>query len=98
MRYRFKSNKLEALYTNEKGAHKYPEAVINGFFAVMDRIVAAVDERDLYALKSRKLESLQGDREGQCSMRLNDQWRLILQFETDDDGKYLLIVEIVDYH
>lgn len=98
MRYRFKSKKLEALYTDEKGANKYPEAVIDGFFAVMDRIVAATDERDLYALRSRNLESLQGNRKGQHSMRLNGQYRLILVIEADEHGKYLLLVEIVDYH
>ena len=66
--------------------------------AVMDRIAAATDERDLRALKSRRLEKLAGNREGQYSMRLNDQWRLILETEEDEQGKYLLIVEITDYH
>lgn len=98
LRFRFKNKKLEVLYTDEKGAHKYPEAVIDGFFAVMDRIAAATDERDLYALKSRRFEKLTGDRQGQHSMRLNDQWRLILVIEEDQQGRYLQIVEILDYH
>ena len=64
----------------------------------MDRITAAIDERDLRALKSRRLEKLTGDREGQYSMRLNDQQRLILEIGKDKQGKYLLIVEITNYH
>lgn len=98
MRFRFKDKKLEALYSEEKGANKYEPAVVDAFFAVMDRIVAATDERDLRELKSRRLEKLKGDRAGQYSMRLNDQWRLILEFEDDKQGKCLLIVEIADYH
>lgn len=98
MRFQFKHKKLQALYTDEKGANKYEAGVIDAFFAVMDRIAAAVDERDLRALKSRRLEKLSGNREGQHSMRLNNKWRLILTIEQDGEGKYLQIVEITDYH
>jgi toxin HigB-1 len=61
-------------------------------------IVAAVDERDLRALRSLHFEKLVGNRAGQHSIRLNDQWRLILRFETADDGRVVIIIEIVDYH
>lgn len=98
MRFQFKKKKLEALYIEEKGANKYEAGVVDAFFAIMDRITAAIDERDLRALKSRRLEKLTCDREGQYSMRLNDQWRLILEIGKDEQGKYLLIVEITDYH
>ncbi|MBI2876108.1 MAG: type II toxin-antitoxin system RelE/ParE family toxin [Candidatus Tectomicrobia bacterium] len=40
------------------------------------------------------LEALSGDREGQYSIRINDQWRIC--FEWRDDGPHQ--VEIVDYH
>jgi proteic killer suppression protein len=40
------------------------------------------------------LEKLSGDREGQHSIRINDQWRIC--FVWQDDGAYE--VEIVDYH
>ncbi len=59
---------------------------------------AAVDDRDLYALRGLRLEKLAGDRAGQHSIRLNDQWRLILRFETDTEGRLVVVVEIVDYH
>ncbi|MEY3400748.1 MAG: hypothetical protein RLZZ86_351, partial [Cyanobacteriota bacterium] len=77
MRFYFQTKKLEALYTEEKNAHKYP-GVVDDFFEVMAIIDAAVDERDLYAQKGLRFEKLQGKRgkEGQRSLRLNAQWRL----------------------
>ena len=49
---------------------------------------------DLAALPSNRLESLRGDRAGQCSIRINAQWRICFRWEAD--GPY--DVEIVDYH
>ena len=98
MRFRFKSKKIEALYTEEKGTHKYPSAVVDAFFEVMDVIKAAVDERDLYALKSLHYEKLKGKRSHQHSMRLGRQFRLIIERQRDERGRYLLIIDIEDYH
>lgn len=49
---------------------------------------------DLMALPSNRFEALSGDRVGQCSIRVNMQWRLC--FEWRDADAYN--VEIVDYH
>lgn len=59
---------------------------------------SATDERDLLALRSLRLERLSGSREGTCSIRLNDQFRLILTFHTGDDGRVVVVLELVDYH
>ena len=99
MRFLFKDKKIEALYTEEKNAHKYP-GVIDDFFDVMATIEAALDERDLYAQKGLRFEKLAGQRgkQGQRSLRLNKQWRLIVALEKDEDGSYLLVIDIEDYH
>ena len=99
MRFRFKDKKLEALYTEEKNAHKYPN-VVDDFFEVMAIIVAALSERDLYANKGLRFEKLVGQRgkQGQRSLRLNKQWRLIVTLEEDEVGFYLQILGIEDYH
>jgi proteic killer suppression protein len=99
LRFDFKKKKLEALYTEEKDAHKYPD-VVDDFFEVMAIIDAAVDERDLYAQKGLRFEKLKGKRgkQGQRSLRLNDQWRLILTVDEDEQGNYLTIIDIEDYH
>jgi len=55
---------------------------------------SALALRDLLNLRSNRFEALVGDREGQYSIRINQQWRICFRWE--DDGPYE--VEIVDYH
>jgi proteic killer suppression protein len=64
----------------------------------IQQIDAALDERAFYALKSLHFEKLKGDRAGQYSMRLNNQWRFILGFKKDLSGKIVVVVEIEDFH
>jgi proteic killer suppression protein len=68
------------------------------FRKVMGAIMAAVSEQDLYAMRSLKFEKLQGKRKGQHSLRLNQQWRLIVRLTHQDTGKVVMVVEVVDYH
>ncbi|MCD2171538.1 type II toxin-antitoxin system RelE/ParE family toxin [Rhizobium sp. C4] len=49
---------------------------------------------DLRVPPSNRLERLKGDREGQYSIRINDQWRICFRFEDGD----AFDVEICDYH
>ncbi len=55
---------------------------------------AAESTADLAALPSNRFEALSGNRGGQFSIRINQQWRIC--FEWPDDGPEN--VEIVDYH
>jgi toxin HigB-1 len=55
---------------------------------------AATSLADLASLPGNRLEALKGDRSGQHSIRINDQWRVC--FVWREDGPY--DVEIVDYH
>ncbi len=50
--------------------------------------------RDLNAPPGNRLEALQGDRRGQHSIRINDQWRICFTWKDGDAYD----VEIVDYH
>lgn len=96
----FRTTKLEKLYSEEKGAHHFPPGVINSFFEIMSIIEAAEDERIFYSLKSlhyEKLHNYKGYSKAR-SMRLNSQFRLILEVRDDEDGKYVFIIDIVDYH
>ncbi len=52
------------------------------------------DLRDLLAPPGNRLEKLHGNREGQYSIRINDQWRICFRWENEE----ALDVEIVDYH
>ena len=55
---------------------------------------AAVTIEDLTVPPANRLEKLKGDREGQWSIRINDQWRVC--FAWREGNAY--DVEIVDYH
>lgn len=55
---------------------------------------AAKELRDLSAAPGNRLEKLHGDREGQHSIRINDQWRVCFVWR---DGE-VYDVEITDYH
>jgi len=57
---------------------------------------AATSLGDLGTLNSNRLEALKGDRKGQHSIRINDQWRICFKWPKDDPGPSN--VEIVDYH
>jgi len=62
----------------------------------LDRLEAALLLRDLSALPGNRFEALAGDRKGQYSIRMNDQWRIC--FEWTDKALGPSNVEIVDYH
>lgn len=99
MRIRFGDDELRKLYEDPNHrAPQYGRDLIKAFRKKVGLIVAAASELDLRALRSLHLEKLRGDRVGQHSIRLNDQWRLILILETDADGKVVVILEIADYH
>jgi proteic killer suppression protein len=49
---------------------------------------------DLSALPGNRLEALKGDRQGQYSIRINDQYRVCFEWRDGDAHQ----VEIVDYH
>jgi len=62
----------------------------------LDRLEAATSLRDLAALPGNRFEALSGDRKGQYSIRINDQWRICFEWPEGDSGP--ANVEIVDYH
>jgi len=62
----------------------------------LDRLEAAMSLRDLAALPGNRFEALRGDRQGQYSIRINDQWRICFAWPEGSVGP--VDVEIVDYH
>jgi toxin HigB-1 len=62
----------------------------------LDRLEAATSLKDLAALPGNFFEALKGDRRGQYSIRINDQWRLCFEWPNGSLGPQN--VEIVDYH
>ena len=62
----------------------------------LDRLEAATSLRDLATLPGNRFEALVGDRKGQYSIRINDQWRICFEWPDREPGPSN--VEIVDYH
>ncbi len=62
----------------------------------LDRLEAATALKDLAVLPGNHFEALAGNRKGQYSIRVNDQWRI--GFEWPDGAPGPSNVEIVDYH
>ena len=60
----------------------------------LDILAAATDLLDLASIRSNHLEALAGDRKGQYSIRINQQWRICFVWKAGDASN----VEIVDYH
>ena len=88
----FKDKKTEEFFAGDH-VRKF-----SGFKKVAERKLVMLDSattlQDLQAPPKNRLEKLKGDRHGQHSIRINDQWRIC--FVWKDDGPYE--VEITDYH
>jgi len=89
---------LKKLANGAKHSSKLAPAIVKAFRKRMQLILAAVDERDFYALKSLHYEKLQGERSHQRSMRLNKKMRLILEIEDSQPKNIIHVISIEDYH
>lgn len=74
------------------------QALVTAFRRRMQAIRTAHDERDFYRMRSWHFEKLLGNRQHQHSVRLNDQFRLIFEFEGTDPQKTVAVKGIEDYH
>ncbi|MBI6922310.1 MULTISPECIES: type II toxin-antitoxin system RelE/ParE family toxin [Pseudomonas] len=88
----FSCSETEALFTTGK-TRRWSDikSVAERKLAMLD---AASELRDLRSPPGNRLEALSGNRVGQHSIRVNDQWRLC--FTWTDNGP--INVEIIDYH
>lgn len=78
----------------------YAEAIVTAFRRKMQFIRAALNETDFYQMKSLHFEKLKGNRSHQYSMRLNKQYRLILEIEKGrgENRNTVVVRGIEDYH
>ena len=94
----FADSDLDRLETDPQYDAGHAQAIVRAFRRRMQEIRAAVDERTFYQLKSWRFEKLKGDRSHQRSIRLNDQWRLIVEIKKSQPKNTLVVVAIEDYH
>ena len=88
----FRDRDAEALFRDQPSRRLGP--VQAAARRKLDMLHAATELGDLRLPPGNRLEALKGRRDGQHSIRINDQWRLVFRWE--DGGAH--DVEIVDYH
>jgi proteic killer suppression protein len=89
----FACKETEKLF-NRQFSRKLPQSIQRVARRRFD-ILAAVEElQDLRIPPSNRLEKLLGDRRGQYSIRINDQWRICFEWRSGDAYQ----VEITNYH
>jgi proteic killer suppression protein len=98
MEVEFDAKQLDRLETDREFTAGWPPAVVRGYRKALQAIRAAIDERDLYALRGLRFEKLKGKLQGKHSLRINDQWRLMVEIRGEAPRKRIGVVGIVDYH
>jgi len=98
MEVEFRDKNCDRLETDPSFNAGRSRAVVKAYRKKLQAIRAARDERTFYAMKSLHFEKLSGNRSHQYSMRLNLQWRLIIEFTKRNDKSVVVIVGIEDYH
>ena len=89
----FKDEESEKVF-NRRFSRKLPQNIQRAALRRLTFLHAARELNDLLSPSSNHLEKLSGNREGQWSIRINDQWRIC--FEWRENNAHA--VEIVDYH
>ena len=89
----FKDKETEKIF-ERKRSRKLPSDIQQVALRKLRMLNRAETLQDLRVPPANRLEHLVGDREGQYSIRINDQWRICFEWQDGD----ALDVEIVDYH
>jgi proteic killer suppression protein len=88
-----RDRETEALWETGK-SRKLPASIRNTANKKLAMLDAATELSELLVPPGNKLEKLKGDREGQYSIRMNDQYRICFLWKENNAHE----VEIVDYH
>lgn len=79
---------------NEERSRRFSRVILKSALKKLQMLNAATTLSDLAVPPGNRLERLRGDRKGQYSIRINDQYRIC--FEWREGNAYM--VEITDYH
>jgi toxin HigB-1 len=88
------SKETEKIFNGEV-SRDYPSDIQRTALRKLLLIDAATSINDLRSPPGNRLEKLSGDRSGQYSIRINDQWRICFSWTDENNASD---VEIVDYH
>jgi proteic killer suppression protein len=91
----FADKETEKIWRGER-SRRLPSAIQDAALRKLRILHAAKLLGDLNVPPGNRLEALKGDRKGQWSIRINDQWRVCFHWSANQGGPSN--VEIVDYH
>lgn len=89
----FRCRETEKIFHREH-SNKFTVDIQQRAFMKLNSLDAAINVEDLRVPPSNHLKTLKGKRQGQWSIRINDQWRICFIWHHGNAEK----VEIVDYH
>ena len=89
----FADKETESLFRTGK-SRRFPPDILRRAMLRLNQLEHAMSVDDMRFPPANRLESLRGDKDGQWSIRVNNQWRVCFKFV---DGE-VFEVEIVDYH
>ena len=95
----FKTTKIERLYVtplNNLGKQKYSRELIKSYKNKIEILIGVDKLEDLSNFPGLNFVPLKGDRKGEISIKLNDQYRLI--FIPERDSGILLVTEISKHY
>lgn len=98
MEVHFEDPDLDRLEIDPTFTAGHQPGIVKAYRKAIQLIRAASDERDFYAMRGWHFEKLQGARTHQHSIRLNLQWRLILELRGKGSEKVVHLMGIEDYH
>lgn len=98
----FKTEKLVYLYETPleeiKGKHEFGKDIIKQFKKKVEILISITNITQLRQFRSLNFEFLKGDRKGECSIRLNDQYRLVFEQKSKHEIEILLVNEISKHY
>ena len=89
----FADKRTQDLYETGR-AERFPPDVAGRAARKLEYVDLASELDDLKVPRGNRLHTLKGDRKGQYSIAINDQWRICFRFENGDAYD----VEVCDYH
>lgn len=99
MRLEYEDEELRCLaYDPHHRTSRWAPSVTTAYRRRIQQLQAAPTDQVLRSLKSLHLEKMKGDRAGTWSIRIDMKYRLILRFQTAEDGRIAIVIEAVTYH
>lgn len=89
----FADKETESLFRTGK-SRRFPPDILRRAMLRLNQLEHAMSVDDMRFPPANRLESLRGDKDGQWSIRVNNQWRVCFRFVNGE----VFEVEIIDYH